>query len=311
MSWLDQYIYKHKSKFVHITNYKICRILTDPVFLKISYRIRFGKNLNLKNPETFNEKIQWMKLYDRRPEYSKLADKFAVKSYVAKMIGEEYIVPLYGAYDRYEDIDFEQLPDQFVLKPNHTSGDVFICADKSKIDHALLRKEVSRWLKREYYWVNREWPYIYIKPKIICEKYIINKTDADLKDYKFMCFHGKVRFCVVCSNRKSPDGLNMDYYDMDWQHLPIMHAWPNSGGQIVRPVNYDKMVEIARILSKDLPFVRVDLYETEERPYFGELTLYPGSGYGEFKPETYDYLLGSWIDLGIKENTPADCGAMS
>jgi len=305
MRWLDQYVYEHRSRFIHVMNYKICQILPDPLFLRINFRIRFGMKLNLNNPESFNEKMQWMKLYDRKPEYSRLADKFEVKDYIAKTIGDKYIVPLYGVYNSYEEIDFSLLPERFVLKPTHTSGDVFLCADKNKIDYARLKEEVNKWLKRKYYWVNREWHYKNIRPRIICEKYIANPSDGDLKDFKFMCFEGEVKCCVVCANRKSPGGLTMDYYDMDWQHLPMMYAWPNNDGLIAKPKHFAEMVEIARMLSRDMPFIRVDLYDTEDQPYFGELTLYPGSGYGLFKPDTYDYLFGSWIHLDIEHSAPA------
>jgi glycosyltransferase involved in cell wall biosynthesis len=302
MHWLTQYIDKHKSRFVHVLNYKICRILPDTVFLRLNYRIRFGTKLNLKNPATFNEKMQWMKLYDRKPEYSKLADKYEVKDYIAKKIGEKYVVPLYGVFGRYGEIDFSRLPAQFVLKPTHTSGDVFLCDDKSKVDYDQLKRTINQWLRRQYYWVNREWHYKNITPRIICEKYLTNRSDTELKDFKFMCFHGEVKYCIVCANRKSSGGLTMDYYDMNWQHLPIKHAWPNNDSLFDKPKHFAEMVGMAKTLAKDMPFIRVDLYDTEEQPYFGELTIFPGSGYGPFSPNTYDYMLGSWIHLDIRQD---------
>ena len=200
-------------------------------------------------------------------------------------------------YDRYEEIDFNSLPDQFILKPNHTSGDIFICKDKSKIDHAKLKKEVNRWLKRRYYWVHREWPYKNVKPKIICEKYMVDESGVELKDYKFMCYNGIVKCLFVCLNRHLPTGLNVDFYDMNWERMPFERHYPSSGTFIIKPKNFDKMVRFAEKLSKNIPFVRVDFYETHGELYFGELTFYPGSGFEEFTPEAYDYLLGSWLEL--------------
>ena len=259
-----------------------------------------SNKLNLKEPQTFNEKIQWLKLYDRKPEYSNMVDKYEVRKYITEKIGEEYLIPLVGVYEKFEDINFEKLPDQFVLKPNHTSGNVFICTDKSNINYNKLKKEVNAWLKRRYYWVHREWQYKDVKPKIICEKYLKDDSLDGLKDYKFMCFNGEVKCSFICSNRNSQKGLNIDFYDMDWNLLPFQRHYPRSGILIPKPKNFDKMVEISERLSRNIPFVRVDFYETNGQLYFGELTFHPGSGYEEFTPESYDYLLGSWIKLPSK-----------
>lgn len=241
--------------------------------------------------------MQWLKLYDRKPEYTKLVDKYEVRKYIAKTIGEQYLIPLLGVYDSFDDIDFDKLPNQFVLKPNHTSGDIYICKDKSTIDFNELRKKVNKWLKREYYWLHREWPYKNVKPRIICEKYMVDESGKELKDYKFMCFNGEVKCLFVCLNRYSPSGLNVDFYDMDWKPMPFERHYRSSGTIIPKPKNFHKMVRFAEKLSKDIPFVRVDFYEANDQLYFGELTFYPGSGFEEFTPESYDYLLGSWIEL--------------
>ncbi|EYE87682.1 glycosyl transferase [Fervidicella metallireducens AeB] len=272
----------------------------DKLYLRLQYKNFTGKKLDLNNPQTFNEKLQWLKLYDRNPLYTQLVDKYEVRKYIAETIGEEYLIPLIGVWDKFEDIDFSKLPNQFVLKPNHTSGNIFICKDKSKIDYVELRKEVNMWLKRRYYWVHREWPYKNVKPRIICEKYMVDESSVELKDYKFMCFNGEVKCSFVCLNRYSSNGLNVDFYDMDWNPMPFERHYASSGTVITKPKNFDKMVKFAEKLSKDMSFVRVDFYETNGQLYFGELTFYPGSGFEEFTPESYDYLLGSWIKLPSK-----------
>lgn len=298
----DKKLLIYKILFKLISNRVLNKMIPSKLWLKLEYYISINKELNLKNPIAFNEKLQWLKLYDRNPEYVNLVDKYEVRKYIAKTIGKEYLIPMLGVYDRYEDINFDELPDQFVLKPNHTSGDVFICKDKSKIDYVELNKEVNEWLKREYYWIHREWPYKNIEPKIICEKYMVDESGVELKDYKFMCFNGEVKCSFVCLNRNSRNGLNIDFYDMDWKPMPFERHYHNSGTIIPKPKNFNKMVEFAEKLSKDIPFVRVDFYETNGQLYFGELTFYPGSGFEEFTPESFDYLLGGWIKLPSKAN---------
>ena len=287
---------------LYMLNLRIFRFIPDAIFLKIKYRLIMGKKLDLKNPKTFNEKLQWLKLYDRRPEYTKMVDKYEVRKYIAKTIGEEYLIPLLGVYDSFDDIDFDRLPNQFVLKPNHTSGDFYICRDKSKIDYKKLKKEVNRWLKREYYWLHREWPYKNVKPRILCEKYLVDESGKELIDYKFMCFNGEVKCIFVCSNRNSPLGLNIDIYNVDWNLMPFGRPnSPRTGVKIPKPRNFNKMIEFAEKLAKDIPFIRVDFYEVDGHLYFGELTFYPTSGFGKFTPEYYDDILGSWLKLTIEK----------
>ncbi|MBG9529109.1 glycosyl transferase [Bacillus thuringiensis] len=277
--------------------FKMFRAIPDANYLQLKYKLIMGRKLNLKNPKTFNEKLQWLKLNDRRPEYTMLVDKYEVRQYIKETIGEEYLIPLLGVYNNFDEIDFDVLPNKFVLKPNHTSGDVFICRDKSKINYRELKSEVDKWLQREYYWLHREWPYKNVKPKIVCEKYMVDESGVDLKDYKFMSFNGEVRCSFVGLNRQSETGLNIDFYDLEWKLMPFERHYPNSGIKLEKPQNYKKMIEFAELLSRELPFVRVDFYEINGKVYFGELTFYPGSGFEEFTPESYDELLGSWIDL--------------
>ena len=257
-------------------NSRIFRLLPDDLYLKIKYRLTMGRKLDLNNPETFNQKLQWLKLYDRKPEYTQMVDKYEVRKYIKEIIGEEYLIPLLGVYDSFEEIDFDNLPDEFVLKPNHTSGDVFICRDKSKIDYKKLRNEVNKWLKREYFWLHREWPYKNVKPRILCEKYLVDESGKELIDYKFMCFNSEVKCIFVCSNRNSPLGLNIDIYNVDWNLMPFGRPnSPRTGVKIPKPRNFNKMIEFAEKLAKDIPFIRVDFYEVDGHLYFGELTFYP------------------------------------
>ncbi|PGY63394.1 glycosyl transferase [Bacillus thuringiensis] len=277
--------------------FKMFRAIPDAKYLQLKYKLIMGRKLNLKNPKTFNEKLQWLKLNDRRPEYTMLVDKYEVRQYIKETIGEEYLIPLLGVYNNFDEIDFDVLPNKFVLKPNHTSGDVFICRDKSKINYRELKSEVDKWLQREYYWLHREWPYKNVKPKIVCEKYMVDESGIDLKDYKFMSFNGEVRCSFVGLNRQSETGLNIDFYDLEWEIMPFERHYPNSGIKLEKPKNYEKMIKLSELLSREIPFVRVDFYEINGKMYFGELTFYPGSGFEEFTPESYDELLGSWIDL--------------
>lgn len=286
---------------IYILNKNFFRFVPDELYLKLKYRLCIGRKLNLDSPSSFNEKLQWLKLYNRCPQYSNLVDKYLVRDYVANIIGSCYLIPIIGTWCKFEDIDFNALPEQFVLKPNHTSGNVFICKDKNNMNYDSLNREVKKWLKRKYYWIHREWPYKHIKPRIICEKYLADELNDDLKDYKFMCFNGKVKCCFVCSNRSSSTGLNIDIYDTDWNKMSFERVGhPNSQELIERPINYKKMIELSEKLSEDIPFIRVDFYEVNEKIYFGELTFFPGAGFEEFTPESYDYLLGSWIKLPQK-----------
>ncbi|MED3985219.1 ATP-grasp fold amidoligase family protein [Peribacillus simplex] len=293
-------VVKQPNLLVHflIKNLKIFRLISDESYLKINYKLRTRKKLNLENPKTFNEKLQWLKVYNQKPEYTKMVDKYEMRDYVAQTIGEKYLIPLLGVYNSYDEIDFDVLPEQFVLKPNHTSGDVYICQDKTKIDHPKLKKEINKWLNREYYWIHREWPYKNVKPRIICEKFLVDVSGTGLKDYKFMCFNKEVKCIFVCSNRASQDGVNIDIYDINWKLMPFVRKQhPNSGILTPPPKYYNEMLDIAHELSKVAPFIRVDFYETNGMLFIGELTFYPGSGYEEFNPQIYDEVLGNWLDI--------------
>lgn len=275
--------------------------LPDKPCLCLLYWARMGSRLNLKNPRTFNEKLQWLKLYNRRPEYTTMVDKYEVKAYVASVIGEEYIIPTLGVWDRFEDIDFDALPDRFVLKCTHDSGGLVIVRDKSQLDRKAAKSKIERSLQNDYYLHGREWPYKNIKPRIIAEQYMSDGGDqtdiGDLTDYKCMCFHGNVENIFTMSERYSESGLKLTVFDKDWNRLSLGRNGSRSKEEIARPKNLEKMILLAEKLSQGIPFLRVDFYEVAGKLYFGELTFFPASGMKHFSPESWDLELGQLIDL--------------
>lgn len=273
------------------------KFLKDDTYLKLMYKCRIGKTLNLEKPETFNEKLQWLKLNDHNPLYTQLVDKYEVKKYVGDRIGDEYVIPTLGVWEKFSDIDFDKLPERFVLKCTHDSGGIVICKDKNAFDVNSAKKKINSCLKKNYYWAGREWPYKNVKPRIIAEEYMEDKSSSELRDYKFFCFGSEMKCSFVCSERFSGTGLKVTFFDTDWNVMPFERHYPKSKEKISKPVNYDKMIELAEILSKEIPFVRVDFYEVDGKIYFGELTFYPGSGFEEFSPEEWDKTLGDWIKL--------------
>jgi hypothetical protein len=279
------------------------KTMSNETYLKFMYRATIGRKLNLTSPKTFNEKLQWLKLYNRKPEYTMMADKFAVREYVAKTIGEEYLIPLLGVWNDPNEIDFDALPDQFVLKCNHNSGlGMCICKDKSKLDIENVIKELHKGLKQDYYLPGREWVYKGIPRKIIGEKYMEDDSGG-LIDYKFMCFNGYVDCVMVCIDRHIDD-TKFYFFDNNWNfmRLNVRGKEAPKDFTIHKPDCMDKMFSIAKTLSKGIPFVRVDLYECNNRIYFGELTFFPESGFDpNLLPETDKYF-GGLINLeGVKQ----------
>lgn len=273
----------------------VSKLISDRQYLKIKYRASMGKKLNLKNPTTYTEKLQWLKLHNRNPEHTKLVDKYEAKACVAEKIGEEYIIPTLGVWDNVEDIDFDALPNQFVLKCTHDSGGLVICRDKSKLDIAEVKRKLSRSLKRDFYYVGREWPYKNVKPRILAETYMEDTETAELRDYKFYCFDGVPKVVTVVTERKT--GIRLDHFDMNFENLGFRRAGPNSGKKVKKPETFENMRKLAETLSKGLPHARIDLYEVNGKNYFGEITFYPGNGMVPFEPEEWDYTFGSWIKL--------------
>ena len=271
--------------------------LPDALYLKLMYYFQTGKRLNLKHPKTFNEKLQWLKLHNRKPEYSTMVDKYAVKDYVANIIGQEYIVPTLGVWDNPEEIAWDELPRQFVLKTTHGGGSkgVVICRDKEKLDKAEAVSDLRTAMKRDLYKYYREWPFKNVKPRIIAEEYLSEENEkGGIRDYKFYCFNGKPLYCVVISDRWK--NMVNDYFDMDWVHQPItLKGLPFAEHAPEKPANFETMRQLATKLSSGHPHLRVDFYEVNSRVYFSELTFYSSSGYGQFTPEEWDEIWGNLL----------------
>ena len=280
---------------------KMMRILPDKWAISLDYYRLLGEFPNLKNPKTFNEKLQWLKLYNRNPEYTTMVDKYAVKQYVAERIGAEFVVPTYGVWERFDDIDFDALPDRFVLKCTHDSGGLVICKDKTKIDKTAAKKKLENSLKTNYFWQGREWPYKNVKPRIIAEQLLEDSRFADLRDYKFFCFNGEAKALFVASERHSANAeTKFDFFDMDFQHMDVRNGHPNADILPEKPASFETMRALAEKLSEGHPHMRVDFYEVDGKTYFGELTLFHWSGMVPFEPKEWDRIFGDWIKLPEK-----------
>lgn len=274
------------------------RYLPDEIYLKMIYRAELGKKLNLKNPQSFNEKLNWKKLNDRKPVYTEMADKYLVKQYVAERIGENYIIPLYGVWDQFEDIDFDMLPKTFVLKSTHDCGGVVICKDKDMINKKLVGEFFEKRLRKNYFWWRREWPYKDITPRIIAEEYVKDQNQEHLPVYKFFCFHGVPRIIQSIQNDKQEDET-IDYFDVKWNLLDLKQNFPNSKMPLEKPDMLEEMVAVASELSEGHDFIRVDLYVINNQIKFSEFTFYSDAGINVFEPESWDKKLGSWINLKV------------
>ena len=294
----------HPEKIVnYVFTRKLSRFIKDDeLYLKILFKLETGKSLNLENPKTLNEKLQWLKLHYRKPEFVIMADKYAAKRYIASKIGEKHVIPLLGVWDRPEEIDFEKLPERFVLKCNHTSGiGLIICKDKSRLNRSTVINELNRGLKDNYYLRAREWPYKDIPRKIIAEEYKTDESGVELKDYKMYCFNGEPLFCQVDFGKakgKMRSDFTRNLYDMEWHLLNMQFSHPNDiSVEIPKPSLFEKMKEFARILSAGEPFLRVDFYYTGEEIFFSEITFYPIAGFGWFKPDVWNEELGKKLVL--------------
>ena len=272
--------------------------IPDKTYLRIKYYLRMGRRLNLNNPTAFTEKLQWLKLYGRRPIDTVLSDKYAVKEYIAKTIGEQYVIPLLGVWDRFEDIDFDALPNQFVLKCTHDSGGILVCKDKTQLDIEEIKKKFNRSLKTDYYVYSRERAYKNIPRRIIAEEYKEDSKTKELRDYKFFCFDGVPKLLFVASDRQvKGEETKFVFFDMVFNHVPIINGHPNAKELPEKPSRFEEMKELAAKLSKDIPHVRVDFYEVDGRVFFGEMTYSHWGGMTPFEPEEWDYTIGSWIKL--------------
>ena len=288
-------------RFLILANRGFYAYLDDKKYLERMFRVQLGKNLNFENPVTFNEKIQWLKINNRESEYTIMVDKYKVREYISETIGEQYLIPLLGVWDSPDEINFDILPDEFVLKCNHNSGlGMCICKNKSTLNIEKVKQDLSNGLNENYYLLYREWPYKNVEKKIIAEKYMSDQG-KELQDYKIHCFNGIPKIILVCRDRFSDTGLTEDFFDIEWNHLNISREnCKHSVDKIKAPKNLKLMLRLARILSENIPFVRIDFYEINGKVYFGEITFFPASGLKKFIPEKWDIDLGNKIQLNKK-----------
>lgn len=301
MNILDKtvrYISDKDYRFIVKASRGFCNSMSDEEYLKRMFKYRMGRELNLSNPQSYNEKLQWLKLHDRNPIYTTMVDKYAVKKYVSDIIGEKYVVPAYGVWDRFDDIDFDKLPDQFVIKCTHDSGGLVICKDKKSFDKEEAKAKIEASLKKNFFYYAREWPYKNVQPRIIVEKYLTDSASGELMDYKFFTFDGVAKALFIASERQDNTvETKFDFFDMNFTHLDIINGHPNSTRKINKPKAFDEMRELSEKLSKGIPHVRVDFYEADGHVFFGEFTFSHWSGLVPFVPEKWDYTFGSWIKL--------------
>ena len=287
-------------KRIYLLFEMVTRLIQDKAYLKIMYRIRTGKRLNLTNPHSFNEKLQWLKLHDRKPIYTTMVDKYEAKKYVANIIGNEYIVPTLGVWNHFDEIDFDTMPDQFVLKCTHDSGGLVIVRDKNKLDKNATQIKIEGALKRNFFWKGREWPYKGIKPRIIAEKYLENRDNSQVYDYKIFNFNGEPKIIQVDYDRFVDH--KRDLYTCEWEYIKCEYNYPSHKRNCIpKPAALNRMMELAKALSKDQMFIRTDFYCIDDKLYFGELTFYPESGFGWFNPVEMDTKLGAWLVLKDNE----------
>lgn len=282
--------------------------MPSEMYLRHIYKTRMGYKPDLKNPKTYNEKLQWLKIHDHNPEYTRMVDKYESKKYVADIIGEEYIIPTIGVWDGFDDIDFSSLPDKFVLKCTHDSGGLSICRDKNSFDIEKAKKKIERSLKRNYYWANREWPYKNVKPRIIAEEYMEDENATEevrgLTDYKFFCFNGRPEFLYVSRGLENHSTAKISFYDLEGKEMYFHRNDYAQIGEITLPDNFDEMIEKATVIAEKVscPFVRVDLYSIKGSIYFSEITFFPCSGTIPFEPKSADEDLGKMIKLPIDKD---------
>ena len=302
ISAVIQYLTNQQYRFDLNTTLGLHNIMSDEAFIRKRFRLAMGYNLDLENPKSYSEKLQWLKLYDRRPEYITMVDKILAKECAEKIIGKEHIIPTIGVWDSPEQIDFGALPDQFVLKCNHNSGTgMCICKCKNDIDAEKVKRELKRGLKENYYLGNREWPYKDVPRKILAEQYMEDRQTKDLRDYKFFCFDGEVKALFIATDRQTTGAeTKFDFYDSEFNHLPFTNGHPNAAIPPAKPQTFDQMKEIAHALSSGFPHVRIDLYEINGEVYFGEYTFSHWGGMVPFVPSKWDDVFGEWLHLPAK-----------
>lgn len=277
--------------------HELFKWLPDKPYLKLLYWCYMHKKLNLNNPQTYNEKLQWLKLYDRKPIYTIMVDKYEAKRFVADIIGEEYIIPTLGVWDAPEKIEFDKLPEKFVLKSTHDSGGIMIIDKKRGYDRSKVISFFQSRLKQGTYEKQREWPYKDVPRRIIAEQYMEDTKTSELRDYKFFCFNGEVKALFIATDRQSDRPTAFDFFDPDYNWIDLRHGHPNAPNKPEKPENFELMKALAEKLSKGFCQLRVDLYEINGKVYFGELTFFHHGGVVPFDPEEWDYKFGEWITL--------------
>ena len=275
------------------------RLIPDKLLCSCIYYINYGKKLNLKVPENYSEKILWMKLYDHNPLYTTLVDKYAVRKIVEERIGNKYLIPLLGVYKNFNEIDFDKLPSRFVMKCTHDSGSCIVCLNKDKFDYKMAKKKITKALNTNYFYKSREWPYKNVPPQIIIEQYMSDDKNNGIRDYKFFCFNGKVKFLMIASDRHlGRQNLKFNFYDTDFNKMDMyQHNHKTSKESDPKPHNFDEMVKIAEVLSKGLKHVRIDLYSVNDKVFFGEYTFFHSGGYCQFLPIKYEKMIANWFKL--------------
>ena len=290
----------HPKKIAKYVEFKILhssygKRMDDEKYIKKLFKLKMGYEPDLDNPKTYNEKLQWLKLNDRNPEYTAMVDKYLSKQYVAERIGEEYVVPLLGVWDSFDEIDFDKLPERFVLKTTHDCGGVVICKDKSTFDRDKAKAFLNKHLAYEYFYHCREWPYKDVKPRILAEEYLEGMDE--FVEYKMFCFSGKVKMVLVCKGQAHGAGRTYDYCDTDLNRFPFTSLNPNSEGELPVPEQMPELIALAEKLSEGIPQLRVDTYLADGKIYLGELTFFHNGGMAKFDPPEWDEKLGEWIEL--------------
>lgn len=283
--------------WAHALN-RLVYVLPNKWYLFFRFKNRVGYWPHLNHPRTFNEKLQWLKLNDRHAEYTQMVDKIDAKKYVASIIGEKYIIPTLGVWDSVDEIEWDKLPNQFVIKVSSDSGGIVVCKDKQKLDIEKAKEKLTNGWGKNYYVHNKEYPYRDLTPRIIAEEYKEDESGYELRDYKIFCFNGEPKILFVASDRqKAGEDTKFDFFDLNWNHLPFTNGHPNSKEHIAKPKNFEEMLEIAKKLSVGIPQVRIDLYNCNGQIYFGEITFFHWSGMTAFDPVEWDFKLGKMIKL--------------
>jgi len=278
------------------TLYVLSPLFSDRAYLKMLFPLKVGYKLDLANPKTFNEKLQWLKINYRKPEMPRMVDKYEAKRWAAGIIGKEFIIDTYGVWNSFDEIDFDSLPDSFVLKTTHDQGGVVVVRDKEKWDKEAAKRKLAKHLKRQHYYLTREWPYKNVKPRILAEALLCDGDKAQPNDYKFYCFNGRPRILLVATERSSGNA-KFDYFDMEFRPVDLKQGGERSGRTLAQPLGFRTMIRLAERLASDLPHVRVDFYDIEGAVYFGEMTFFDGGGMALFEPQIVDRTWGDWIDL--------------